>query len=208
MKLLTSDQIREADKYTIENEPISSIDLMERASSRCIDWLIEKYQDKKFFFKVFVGPGNNGGDGLAIARLLSDNGFSVIVFVMKITDKFSGDFKVNLERLKALQEVKIKVLTEDKPLPVIEPDDVVIDALFGTGLSRAVTGFAASLINYINENAEEIVSIDIPSGLSSEEVVIDKEAERTIVKADFTLTFQFPKLSFLLPENQPYVGFY
>lgn len=206
MKLLTSKQIREADKYTVENEPIPSIDLMERASNRCIEWLLEKYRERNPFFKVFVGPGNNGGDGLAIARLLSDNDFSVTVFVLKITDKFSDDFKTNLERLKALQEVKIKELSEEKPFPPIDPDDVVIDALFGTGLSRSLTGFAASVINYLNEFAEEIVSVDTPSGLFSEGVVIEKGNDISIIHADYTLTFQFPKLSFLLPENQPFVG--
>jgi NAD(P)H-hydrate epimerase len=206
MKILTSSQIREADKYTIENEPIASIDLMERASKQCVDWLLNKYKGKNPFFKVFVGPGNNGGDGLAIARLLSDNGFSVIVFVLKITDKFSDDFSINLERLKSLQEVKIKELSEDITFPKIEADDVIIDALFGTGLSRPLTGFAASLINYLNEFAEEIISIDIPSGLFAEGISDAETDETNTVKADYTLTFQFPKLSFLFPENQFYVG--
>ncbi len=203
MKILTASQIREADKYTIENEPVSSISLMERASTQCLNWLLNKYEGKEPFFKIFVGPGNNGGDGLAIARLLSDNGFSVIVFILKLSGKYSNDFSKNLERLKALQEVKIKELNEEKPFPELNPGDVVIDALFGTGLSRPITGFAANLINYLNEFAGEIISVDVPSGLSSEGVL---PKEGSIIRANYTLTFQFPKLSFLFPENQNYVG--
>ena len=99
MKIFSTDQIREADKYTIHKEPITSIDLMERAATACAKWIVEKF-DTQTEFKIICGPGNNGGDGLAIARLLIERKYNVQVFLINDSGKTSADFQLNLERLK------------------------------------------------------------------------------------------------------------
>ncbi|MFW5656860.1 MAG: NAD(P)H-hydrate dehydratase [Bacteroidota bacterium] len=206
MKLLTAEQIKEADKYTIQHEPVKSTDLMERAANACADWIVKRYHDKNTKFKVFAGPGNNGGDGLALARMLANNGFAVQVYILNLNDKFSDDFNTNLLRLKRQQEVKIKEIKEERKIPFILPEDVLIDAMFGSGLSRALSGLPAKLVYYLNSFENTVISIDIPSGLFSEENVDTLNPNRVIVEADHTLTFQFPKISFFFPENQQYIG--
>ncbi len=203
MKILHSNQIKQLDAYTIENEPISSINLMERAATACTNWIIENFGVENKF-KIFVGPGNNGGDGLAIARMLAEKKYSVQVFVIKITDKFSNDFSVNYKRLLKQDKVKIFTITENDELPVINADDIIIDGLFGSGLSRSLSGFPAKVVNYLNKCDAVIIAIDIPSGLFGEDN--SKNNYDNIINAAYTLTFQFPNLSFFFPENEPCVG--
>lgn len=196
MKLFTAQQIRDADAYTIKHEPISSIDLMERASQSCVDWLIKRY-DKNFMFSVFCGIGNNGGDGLAISRLLIENGYQVDCYVVEFSKNYSADFQINFERLQL--KTKVSFLSEENENFTIAENAIVIDAIFGSGLSRPAEGFTKNIIQKINSYPNEVVSIDVPSGLFCEDNSLnDKEA---IIKADETLSFQFPKLSFLFPDN-------
>ncbi len=203
MKILSTDQIREADAYTIKNEPIASIDLMERAATRCYKW-IRKRTESSQQVKVVCGPGNNGGDGLVVARLLAGKDYPVEVFILRFTDKTSDDFATNLERLREMKIVKITDLTEDDPLPPVDSDDLVIDAIFGSGLTRPVKGWLAKVVKHINESGCITVAIDTPSGLFSDENSTGKDG--AIIEADYTLTFQFPKLAFLFPENDRFVG--
>ncbi len=203
MKIFPLEKVREADAYTIEHEPIPSIDLMERAASTCFKWFVKKLSgDQKVM--VFCGPGNNGGDGLAVARMLGKKGFQVEVIIVKFTDKFSEDFGINYNRLKEMPEITLLELGKEDKLPGITSDDVVIDALFGSGLSRPVKGFPADVIRHINKSTALVVAIDIPSGLFSDEHV--DESEGAIIKADFTLSLQFPKLAFMFPQNAQFVG--
>lgn len=185
------------DRYTIEHEPIKSIDLMERAAH---GW-IEKFLELGFGYRsyaVVAGSGNNGGDGFAIARMLRERGYEVSVFYIAGT-KMSPDCEENYKRWKG-ESVEI---TEDKEWH-IEKGRLVIDALFGSGLNRKVTGLPAEVIRHMNRSGEKIVAVDIPSGLMGEDNSDnDKEA---IVRADYTLTFGSPKLAFMLPENYPFVG--
>ncbi|MBN1182432.1 MAG: NAD(P)H-hydrate dehydratase [Bacteroidales bacterium] len=202
MKILTSSQIREADAYTIANEPVASIDLMERAARKCTDWLLENI-GKRNTFKIFFGPGNNGGDGLAIARQLARAKARVVLYQVKISDKLSQDSLINLERLQEINRVEQYAIHSSNDLPDLEDDDVIIDALFGSGLSRPLDGLAADVVKLINKSGAKVISIDIPSGLFSENNVKNSEV---IIRANHTLTFQQPKLAFLFAENEKYTG--
>ncbi len=203
MKILPVNLIREADAFTIHNEPITSISLMERAATQCFKW-IKKRITGRTVVHVFAGPGNNGGDGLVIARLLHSKGYQVRVYIVKFTDKFSIDFQINLQRLNDLDDVALFELTGNEPLPEITREDVVIDAIFGSGLSKPVTGFVGDVIRKINHAEAVVIAVDMPSGLFSDECSVDKNG--AIVEADYTLSFQFPKLAFLFPENEKFVG--
>ena len=204
MKVLRAEQIKQADAFTIKNEPISSIDLMERAASACVDWLMKRYQKIEGGFVVFAGPGNNGGDGLAIARILCIMNFRVSVQVLKFTNKFSEDFSENLDRLKKQGKATIQYLEKNNQFPEVTVNDVIIDAIFGSGLSRPLEKLPARVTDKINNTGVPVISIDIPSGLFAEEAVSDDN--RIIVRAKHTLTFQFPKLSFFFHENERFTG--
>ena len=203
MKIFSVEQIREWDSYTIKNEPIKSIDLMECAATACFDWIVQNFDDA-FHFKIFCGKGNNGGDGLAIARLLKSIKYHVSVFILDSDSEGSADFKTNLKKLQKTS-VDIFFLKDKQSFPEISELDVIIDALFGTGLTTAPRGLYADLIQFINTSGCKIISIDVPSGL-----FIDKSSkineQHTIIKADYTLTFQNQKLAFLLPENEDFIG--
>lgn len=199
MKILTVDKIREADQFTIENEPISSLNLMERASTQVAQWILKHFP--KYYRPIIVaGKGNNGGDGLAIARMLAAFGYQTNVYVAMGTDG-SEDFNTNLERL---DNGRVDIIEGYQSLKerAIDKNVLWIDALFGSGLSRPIEGGLAELIDYMNKAEGKKITIDIPSGLFA-----DKPTEgKSIFQADTTLSFQFPKLAFLIPENETYVG--
>src|SRR4051812_36590251 len=158
MKIFSAAQVRRWDAYTIANEPISSVDLMERAARRCFSWLINKFEDKRDYV-VFCGPGNNGGDGLAIARMLLRSGCNVSINIFD-GQKRSGEFSTNLDRIKPLTDNLQFISNAD--FNVIPEGTIVIDALFGSGLSRPLQGLSADLVNQINLVCKTIISIDVP----------------------------------------------
>lgn len=213
MKILSAKQIKEGDAYTVKHGPIASVDLMERAGEKCFQWIYDRapklfrngLDEREYKFLVFCGKGNNGGDGLVIARLLRRHGYEVEVFVVEFSDKTSKDFDVNLKRLEK-SKVEINRVSKAAHLPEISKDALVIDALFGTGLSRPADGIAAQAIQLINAMAGTVISVDMPSGLFDENNG-DNDYD-SIVNATFTLTFQFPKLAFMLGENAGKVGKY
>ncbi|MDD5570676.1 MAG: NAD(P)H-hydrate dehydratase [Bacteroidales bacterium] len=205
MKILSSKQIKEADEYTIANEPVKSIDLMERAAKSCSEWLADNFKNN-YSVKIFCGCGNNGGDGLAIARLLSAKKYKVEVLIVKHSNKFSDNFKINEQRLKKIKAVKVTAVSSKEQLKNFKCEHkcIIIDAIFGSGLSKPVEELAAEVI-YIMNKAEAIkIAIDIPSGLFCEDN--SKNIYTNIFKAGYTLTFELPKLSFMFPENAEYVG--
>ncbi|MCR9066008.1 MAG: NAD(P)H-hydrate dehydratase [Cytophagales bacterium] len=203
MKILTASQIRDADKFSIVNEPISSIDLMERAASKCSKW-ISAHFSADYKICLFCGIGNNGGDGLAIARQLFQKGYEVEVYVIEFSTRFSEDFKLNFERLMR-SEIPLKVIKTISELPnSLNSNDVVVDAIFGSGLNRPADGLAAKTIKFLNGLNNKVLSIDLPSGLFTEDNSTNKRD--SIVKATYTLTFQVPKLALLLPENSVFVN--
>ncbi len=191
--------IRQADAFTIADEPISDIDLMERASKACFNWLQEHIsKDRKI--NVFCGSGNNGGDGLAIARMLLDSGFRVAVFTLSGLEKMSESCKINFNRIQ-----DFKILLDHKDLPAITTEDIIIDAIFGNGLTRQADGFIATVIHHINISGALVVSIDVPSGLFCDTTTQTTPAH-LVIHADYTLTFAPPKLAFFFPENDIFVG--
>jgi ADP-dependent NAD(P)H-hydrate dehydratase / NAD(P)H-hydrate epimerase len=202
MKILSISQIKEADAFTIKNEPVPSADLMERAAEALARWFLEKFP-RDINISIFAGSGNNGGDGLALGRLLSGKGIRVDIFQLFSKSGYSPDTAVNLGRLKVL-DIPVRIISSKKDFPRIAPSDIIVDALFGTGLSRPVSGLPASLIDYLNESPAGIVSIDIPSGLFGDDN--RNNPGTSIIRAQYTLSFQFPKLAFLFPENSKYTG--
>ena len=203
MKILNAEQIRKADAFTIANEPVSSIDLMERAAAKCFDWITVKI-DKTRKIKVLCGLGNNGGDGLVISRLLLKSGYDVDVCILKHSEKSSEDFKINEELFKKLKKKNLIEVQTINDLPVFQKDEVIIDAIFGSGLSKPVEGFLAEVIEKVNQAKSFVISIDLPTGLFSEDN--SSNNPKSIVNADVTLTFQAPKLAFLLPQNYLFTG--
>jgi len=200
-KILSTRQVQQADQYTIENEPITSIDLMERASKAFMKKFLMLYPDSSRNILIFCGIGNNGGDGLAIARLLHQQNHRAKVFIVGNLDKSSPDFRTNLDRLP--KEVDSLHLRSSSNFPDINPDNaLVIDGLFGSGLSRPIEGLQAELIYHINSSKASIVSIDIASGLFA-----DKPAKGdVIIRPNRTISFQTPKLAFMQPVLDQFVG--
>ena len=199
MKILSSPQIRKADQFTIENEPIPSIKLMERAAKGFTDWFV-RYYPKKGCVHVFCGTGNNGGDGMAICRLLIASGWKVVPYIINPDARMSVDFKMNYLTLREMHEVK-KIATKDDLEIDFKKEDKIIDAIFGSGLTRKISGIYGYVIQAINQSDCEIISVDIPSGLYADKPSTSKQ----IVQADHTVSFQLPKLAFLMPENGSYV---
>jgi len=202
MKILSVDKIKEADAYTIAHEPIASIDLMERAARQCSQWLLEHLK-KEIPVMIFCGTGNNGGDGLAVARHLSENGFKVSVYILRLGSQASPDFLSNLSRLESLSVV-CRDIASSGDFPEISRSSYIIDALFGTGLTRKLEGLSAELVSYLNHSGAIIVSMDVPSGLFIDTSL--KAVSGIAVQADYTLSFLPPKLCFMMPENDIYVG--
>ena len=264
MKLFTTKQIAELDKFTIENEPIADIDLMERAALQITGWVVKNISnERKILF--FAGPGNNGGDALAVARQLADLEYVCEVYLLDLGKELKGSPAINWKRLEEQEKVDLFTIKNSDDFPAVQVNDLIVDGLFGSGLTRPLEGLAAEVVQKINvsghlptgrlptsrrvttkesgtrrlpishrvttkessspisgypnfsramtENSghpnfsretTKIISIDIPSGLMGEDNSGNKL--ENIVKADCTLTFQFPKISFLLAENEPYVG--
>ena len=213
MKILSASQLKVVDAYTIEHEPISSTNLMERAS-RAIADKIRSHWSIDTPVKIFAGPGNNGGDALAIARMLGETNYKVYVYLFNTSDSLSSDCQINKQRLIDFQDVKqntmgvrnvelVEVTSQFTP-PKLEEGDLVVDGLFGTGLSRPLNGGFASVVKYINSSPATVVSIDIPSGLMCEDNTYN--VMNHIVKANYTFTLQYPKLAFFFAENEQYVG--
>ncbi|MDQ4141025.1 MAG: NAD(P)H-hydrate dehydratase [Bacteroidota bacterium] len=202
MKILTAAQTRAADAFTIEQENIPSLALMERAAQAFVGWFENKFPASvRQSILIFCGPGNNGGDGLAIARLLHQHHHHVQVFILPTSRSYSPDFTANLERLP--EEITKTYLEHEADLLEISDKNVVIDALFGTGLNRPLDGLVTELIKQVNNSLATVVAVDMPSGLFTD---TPNATTDSIIQADFTLSFELPKLAFLLPGNAKYVG--
>jgi ADP-dependent NAD(P)H-hydrate dehydratase / NAD(P)H-hydrate epimerase len=202
MKIYTSSQIREIDKYTIENEPITSIDLMERAAielyksiSTDLIWINQK-------LIIFCGIGNNGGDGLALGRFFMENDYDVVTVLCKFSDNISSDCKTNLERLQNIENANLLILEDTSNLPNLE-DRIIIDCLFGTGLTRKVEGKFEDIINYINSSGNTVFSVDIPSGLFGED---NSTNDGAIIKAKATYTLAYTPLAYFFASTNKYFG--
>ena len=203
MKIPTINNAREADAFTVENEPITSVDLMERAAATAFDWIENHFNfQSNHKIMIFCGMGNNGGDGFVLGRLFCRKNYDVEVFLVHIGEKMSHDCLVNYERLKILDSSVIRDVFSKNDFPEISDSDVVIDAIFGSGLTRPLEGLAAEMVGHLNDNQAVRIAIDIASGLNGDGFATSKYTFRP----DYTLSFQFPKLAFLLPENESFVG--
>ncbi len=201
MKILPAEFIREADAFTILKEPISAIDLMERAAMECFRWIDANIPTSRNL-KIFCGQGNNGGDGFAIARMLGSQGYEIEVFLTGDPENLSPSCSVNYDRL---GDKVCLIPDNESKLPPIEFTDIVVDAIFGSGLTRSVAGIQEAVIRHINASKALVISIDIPSGLFCDSTMLGLK-NPAIIRADHTLTFSPPKLALLYPENVDYVG--
>ncbi|RDY58370.1 NAD(P)H-hydrate dehydratase [Flagellimonas nanhaiensis] len=199
MKIFSADQIYKADKSTIEKEQISSDMLMERAATRLFEWIHTRLQGAQVNIQLFCGIGNNGGDGIVLARHLQEHGYNIQVHVVNYSEKRSKDFLLNLERLKD-RKIWPDFINEDSSFPLISPEDIVVDAIFGIGLSRPLDQWVANLIGHINASRAFVLSVDIPSGLP-----MDRPPVSEVIEANHVLSFQVPKLVFFLPQTGIYI---
>lgn len=202
MKIFSAQQIYDADKFSIEKQQITSDALMERAATKLFEWIHARLRGTSVHIKLFCGIGNNGGDGMVLARLLHEHGYAIQVHVVNYSEKRSKDFLLNLERLKEMK-VWPDFINEDSDLPEISPNDIVVDAIFGIGLNRAPATWVGNLIQHINTSQTFVLAVDIPSGLPMDRSPWNPTH---VIEADYVLSFQVPKLVFFLPETGVFIN--
>lgn len=203
MKIFPSSSIKKLDAYTIEHEPISSIDLMERAATALTKAITQRWTPQTPVI-VFAGPGNNGGDALAVARMMAEKEYDVEVYLFNTKGELSADCRTNKEQIAAMRNVKFHEISTQFVPPTLTAEHLVIDGLFGSGLNKPLNGGFAAVVKYINSSPATVVSIDIPSGLMGEENTFNIKSN--IIRADYTYSLQLPKLAFLFAENAEFVG--
>ena len=203
MKILSCTQQKEADAYTIAHESILSINLMEKAAGLLAQAISDRW-DKSHRIIVFAGPGNNGGDALAVARILFLKHYPVEVYLFNVKGTLSEECLTNVQRLKESGFANYTEVSSQFDPPQLGSHDVIVDGLFGSGLNKPLSGGFAAVVQYINASPSQVVSIDIPSGLMGEDNT--HNIRQNIIKADLTLSIQLPKLSFLFAENADIVG--
>lgn len=200
MKIFSAEQIYAADKFTIKKQEITSDALMERSAIQIFNWIHSRMQGAPVKIHLFCGIGNNGGDGIALARHLQEHGYNIGVYVVNYSKTRSKDFLINLDRLKD-RKIWPEFLDSECTLPTIGRDDIIVDAIFGIGLNRKPAPWVVKLMDYLHKTEAFILSVDIPSGLFTDRLPADSKA---VVKSNFVLSFQAPKLVFFLPETGIY----
>ena len=201
MKLYSAKQIYKADQISIKKEEIGSNELMERAALQLFNWMHLRMQGAPVKIHLFCGIGNNGGDGIALARHLVDHGYNLEVYVINYSEKRSKDFLINLDRLKD-RKVWPHFMNSDDELPAIGREDIIVDGIFGIGLNRTPDDWVIKVIQHLNNSQAFILSIDIPSGLFTDQGPENFDA---IIKSNYVLSFQTPKLVFFLPETGGFI---
>ena len=203
MKILTAEQLKEADRITLEKQEITSNELMERAAGLVYEEIHKRLQNADIPIKIFCGIGNNGGDGLVIGRLLIHQGYDVTIYVVNYSDQRSKDFLINYDRVKNMTKKWPVLLKSEDDFPEIKVGDFVVDAIFGLGLNRPLVDWVANLVRHINKSGAFVLSVDMPSGLMADK---PSEGGDFIVRANYTISFQAPKMAFYLPDTAEYVG--
>ena len=203
MKIFTNDQIRSIEKYTIENEGVTSDELIERAAAAITCEIMSRWRQSKNVW-VIAGQGNNGADALAVARMLLEQGYNVQVLLFNVFGRLSEGCIHSRKRLLDAGNVNFTEVTGDFNPPFISPDSLVIDGLFGSGLREPLTGGFRSFVDYINESKATIVSIDVPSGLMAE--WNEDTLRRNVIHAHLTLSLQFPRVAFFIADNAEFLG--
>lgn len=201
MKIFSKEQIYEGDKLTSLKQKISSTELMERAGIQIFNWLHSRMQGAQVPIHVFCGIGNNGGDGLVIARHLVTHGYNVHTYVVNCSDKRSKDFLINYDKIKTVTKKWPILLSCKEDFPEIIKDDIIVDAVFGIGLNRPISVWVKALFNHFKASEAYTLSIDMPSGLYPDKLPDDLNG---VVWANHTLSFASPKLVFFLPETAKY----
>lgn len=201
MKIFSKEQIYEGDLLTAKKQNISSTELMERAGTQIFNWIHQRMQGAQVPIHVFCGIGNNGGDGLVLARQLVNYGYNVHTYVVNCSDKRTQDFLINYDRIKQTTKKWPIMLNCKADFPPIGSDDIIVDAVFGIGLNRPPNDWVKSLFQHFKESKAFTLAIDLPSGLYADKVPKD---ENGVVWADYTLSFQSPKLVFFLPDTSKY----
>ncbi|GAA4808668.1 NAD(P)H-hydrate dehydratase [Litoribaculum gwangyangense] len=201
MKIFSKEQIYEGDRLTAERQKISSTDLMERAGTEIFNWIHLRMQGAQVPIHVFCGIGNNGGDGLVLARHLILDGYNVNTYIVNYSDKRSKDFLINYDRIKNVTKKWPELLKSKVDFPEINPEDIIVDAVFGIGINRPVVDWVKALFMHFKASKAFTLSIDIPSGLFPDQAVEDEDA---VVYAGYTLSFASPKLTFFLPQTAKY----
>jgi NAD(P)H-hydrate epimerase len=204
MKVVTASQMRRIDQQTIEDIGIPGMVLMEHAGNAVVRAIQSQFPNCKHI-GIFVGKGNNGGDGLVIARQLSHVGQSVQIFLVSPPDRFTGDALTNLQIVQNLQ-LPIEHIFSETALEAMEGKiavcDLIVDAIFGTGLRGGVRGDIAAVIERINAIQRPVIAIDLPSGLAAD----TGQAEGACIHADYTVTIGLPKRGLLLYPGAELTG--
>jgi len=207
MRVATAEEMRKIDTQTIEDIGIHGMVLMENAGMGVVNAIEERYggASRPIRVSIFAGKGNNGGDGLVIARHLLNRGYDVTIYLISEPDKFAGDALTNLKIAQKLRISMEILLAEDQLADhgtQIAASDLLIDAIFGTGLSGPVIGFAANVIDFLNLTCVPIVSVDLPSGLEAD----TGKVEGSCIRATLTVTMALPKRGLLLYPGANFVG--
>ncbi len=201
MKLFSKEQIYEGDKITIERQKISSTDLMERAGTQIFNWINLRMQGAQVPIHIFCGIGNNGGDGMVLARHLILEGYNVKTYIVNYSEKRSKDFLINYDRVKNITKQWPEFVHNQDDFPEIKQDHVIVDAIFGIGLNRPVADWVKNLFIHLKKSKAFTLSIDIPSGLQTDRMPFDEDG---VVMSSYTLSFASPKLAFFLPKTAKY----
>lgn len=202
MKIFTIEQLREADKVTVEKQGITAVELMERAATRAFEELMKNLKRHKTIH-VFCGVGNNGADGLVISRNLLQHGYKVKVHIVNYTENHSEGFEVMMTRLKKVIKTEVAWLNDGDQFPEVGKKDTIVDAIFGIGLNRPLPAWVNDLVAHLNTAHSDAFAIDMPTGMFSDRILGD---DQNIMKVDATMTFQRPKLVFYLAQTAEYVG--
>ncbi|MDO6759536.1 NAD(P)H-hydrate dehydratase [Tamlana sp. 2_MG-2023] len=203
MKIFSKEQIYAGDKLTSERQKISSVELMERAGVQIFNWMHLRMQGAQVPIHIFCGIGNNGGDGLVIARHLIIHGYNVKTYIVDYSNKRSDDFLAHYERLKGVTKSWPEPIHAVGDFPEIGPKDIIVDAIFGIGLNRPVSNWVKELFMHFRKSKAFTLAVDVPSGLFTDKAV---ENENDVVWAGFTLSFASPKLIFFLPDTAKYTA--
>lgn len=202
MKIFSAKQLYQAEEITQKNQKIDGIQLMERAGTSAFEQIHARLGKAAVQIKVFCGVGNNGGDGLVIARKLIEKGYAVQVFIINYSEQRTAGFLSNYNAIKELLNKWPVMVNEESELPTVQANDVVIDAIFGIGLNRPLASWVNKVITHINDAGAYTFAIDVPSGMQLDSY----NSKQPILRANYTLTFQVAKLPFFLPETAPYAG--
>ncbi len=204
-KIFTAAQMAQLDRITLEQEQMAGYDLVERAARAFVYEFNRHYKPRRNDVFIFAGRGNNGADALAIARLLLEDSYSVQVVLFNTEGKLSDECEYHRRRLLEVEAAHLQEVRDEFAPPVMRAESIIVDGLFGSGLNRPLEGGYAALVQYINESGLEVVSIDIPSGIPSEETCWDLRGQ-VAVRAHRTFTFEQPKLAFFVAENHEFIG--